>query len=163
MTTASPASPPPLAPEAAQFDFWLGEWDVAWGDGLCGTNRITKTLGDRVVLEDFDAARDAGLRGMSVSVYDATAGRWHQTWVDDNGSYFDFVGGWDEGDDASGGGRMVLVHARQIEGRPALLRMVWRDIQPDRLTWEWQRSDDDGATWRTLWQLAYTRQPAAAG
>lgn len=145
------SQPPPLPPEAAQFDFWLGDWDTSWGDGLTARNRVTKILGDRVVLEEFDGERDAQLRGMSVSVFEPRDGRWRQTWVDDNGSYYDFVGGWEDG-------RMALVHARDVDGQRVLLRLVWSDIETDSLTWKWQRSDDAGETWRTLWQLDYRRR-----
>jgi hypothetical protein len=53
---------------------------------------------------------------------------------------------------------MVLVHSREIEGKPVQLRMVWSHVEPDSLTWRWQRSDDDGATWTTNWELAYRRR-----
>ncbi len=54
---------------------------------------------------------------------------------------------------------MVLVHSREVEGRTVFLRLVWSAIRPDSMTWEWQRSDDMGETWRTLWQLDYVRRP----
>jgi len=155
---SAPATPAP-PPGAAQFDFWLGDWDVRWGDGLSGTNHVRKVLGDRVIQEDFDGERDAQLRGLSVSVC-GMDGRWRQTWVDDSGAYLHFVGGWEDSsnDPAGPGPRMVLVHSREIEGRQVLLQMVWSDIQPDSLTWRWQRSDDEGATWATNWELAYRRR-----
>lgn len=159
MSTEQPPGPPTPPPEASQFDFWLGEWDTRWGDGLAATNRVTKILGDRVILEEFDGATDAQLRGMSVSVFEPRDRHWRQTWVDDNGSYYDFVGGWEDGPDGGiEGGRMVLVHSREVEGRTVLLRLVWSAIERDAMTWEWQRSDDAGETWRTLWELDYKRR-----
>lgn len=156
MTQASSPEIPPSPPEAAQFDFWVGDWDTTRGEGLSAHNRITKILGDRVILEEFDGERDAQLRGMSVSVFDA---RWRQTWVDHNGSYYDFVGGWEGGPtDSTEDGRMVLVHTRVVDGRTVFLRLVWSDIRLDSMTWEWQRSDDAGETWRTLWRLDYARR-----
>lgn len=159
MTDDTTPAAPAIPDEASQFDFWVGDWDVRWGDGLSGTNRVRKVLGDRVVQEDFDGERDAQLRGLSVSVC-GNDGRWRQTWVDDNGTYLHFVGGWEaeSSDPAEPGPRMVLVHSREIEGKPVQLRMVWSDIEPDSLTWRWQRSDDGGATWSTNWELAYRRR-----
>lgn len=159
MTDVTTPTAPAIPSGASQFDFWLGDWDVSWGDGLSGTNHVRKVLGDRVVQEDFDGERDAQLHGLSVSVC-GNDGRWRQTWVDDNGTYLHFVGGWEgeSTDPAEPGPRMVLVHSREIEGKPVQLRMVWSDIEPDSLTWRWQRSDDGGATWTTNWELAYWRR-----
>ena len=159
MTDETTPAAPAIPAEASQFDFWLGDWDVSWGDGLSGTNHIRKVLGDRVIQEDFDGERDAQLYGLSGSVC-GNDGRWRQTWVDDNGTYLHFVGGWEaeSSDPAEPGPRMVLVHSREIEGKPVQLRMVWGDIEPDSLTWRWQRSADGGATWTTNWELAYWRR-----
>jgi len=159
-TVPVPSAPPAPPAEASQFDFWIGDWDVSWGDGLRGTNRVRKVLGDRVIQEDFDGERDAQLRGLSVSVYGVAVGRWRQTWVDDSGMYLDFSGGWEatSSDPTEPGPRMVLIHRREVEGKPVLLRMVWNEIGPDSLVWRWQRSDDDGVTWATNWRLDYRRR-----
>ena len=55
MSDANPSSASPCStPEARQFDFWLGEWDVSWGDGQHSTNRVEATLGGCVIQENFD-------------------------------------------------------------------------------------------------------------
>jgi hypothetical protein len=36
--------------------------------------------------------------------------------------------------------------------------MVWFDIHPDQFQWNWERSDDGGTTWRTLWHIDYKRK-----
>ena len=77
-----------------QFDFWLGEWDARWGEDGKGTNHISKILDDKVVQEDFHAP---DLHGMSFSVYDPERRLWCQTWVDNNGTYLDFTGGFEDG------------------------------------------------------------------
>ena len=38
-------------PPEQQFDFWLGEWDVSWGEGQGGTNRVDKILDGKVIRE----------------------------------------------------------------------------------------------------------------
>ena len=83
-------------------------------------------------------------------VYDRAAHCWKQTWVDSEGSYLDFVGGFEDG-------AMELRRTAEFEGRPALFRMRCENIRPDSLDWSWQRSDDGGATWTGLWELEYTR------
>jgi hypothetical protein len=52
---------------ARQFDFWLGEWDLTWGDGEHGTNSIYLDFDGRVIVESFDGRPSTGLQGMSIS------------------------------------------------------------------------------------------------
>jgi hypothetical protein len=129
-----------------EFDFWLGEWTVRWGEGAHGANRVTKSLGDRVVVEEFDGRPGITLRGMSVSVFDRTAGEWRQTWVDNEGNYLDF----------RGGRRGEEMDLRRQAG-DEWYRMLWTKIRPDSLLWLWQRSAD-GESWETLWRLEYERR-----
>ena len=144
---------PPLPPEAAQFDFWVGEWDLTWGEDGQGTNKIIKILDRRVIHESFSAMPAVEFRGISLSVFDTAAGLWKQTWVDSSGLYLDFVGGW-EGD------RMVLQRQGIVEGQPVSQRMVWYNIQMDTLEWLWQRSEDGDDSWSTLWHIHYQRRPS---
>jgi hypothetical protein len=139
-----------IAPEQ-QFDFWLGEWDVAWEGGR-GTNLIRRILDDKVIEENFDGRPGENLIGRSVSVYQPARG-WLQTWVDNQGSYLDFTGGWEDG-------RMILARAAVVQGQPCRQRMVWYHLAADEFDWNWERSDDAGATWRVLWKIHYQRRRA---
>jgi hypothetical protein len=141
------------SPEARQFDFWVGEWDLAYVEnGKAGTshNRVTKILDGCVLLEEFSGAPSSRLDGRSVSTFDRATRQWKQTWVDNTASYLDFTGGWTEG-------RMVLTREAEITGRKFLQRMVYEDIRAEGLKWLWQRSDDGGKTWTTGWEIAYKR------
>jgi hypothetical protein len=133
----------------SELDFWLGSWHVRWEGGE-GTNRITRELGDRVVVERFDGRPVLELQGLSVSVFDEDADLWRQTWVDDQGGYFALTGG-KEGD------TFVLRTSVERGGVPVELRMTFRDIEADSFNWAWERSSDGGATWETAWEIAYTR------
>lgn len=143
--------PPCTAPEAAQFDFWLGEWELEWGEEGRGTNVITKALDNCVILERFDGTPSIPLRGMSVSVYDARLGQWRQTWVDNQGGYLDFDGEFVES-------KMVLSRSAIIDGQDVLQRMVWHEITDQGMLWNWERSEDEGESWQVLWQIRYTRE-----
>ena len=136
--------------EARQFDFWLGEWDLSWGEGGRGKNRISKEHGGCVIQEKFDGRPGMAFTGMSVSVYNPRRGVWQQTWVDSNGTYLDLEGGFD-------GGEMILMCERDVEGKNALLRMVFHNIQDDALDWRWERSFDGGESWEPRWEIHYER------
>lgn len=101
-------------------------------------------------MERFRGTGDGALEGMSVSVFSAATGKWHQTWVDNKGGYLDFTGGYADG-------RMILSRRATIEGKDVLQRMVWFNITPDSFDWNWERSEDQGATWQTLWPIHYQR------
>ena len=132
-----------------QFNFWLGEWEAAWGEDGKGTNYVERILDGRVVQENFTAP---DLHGISVSVYDPERKLWCQTWVDNNGSYLDFTGNFEDG-------KMILSRAAIVRGEKCRQRMVWYNIQKNEFDWSWERSDDEGSTWRRLWQIKYTRIP----
>lgn len=55
------------------------------------------------------------------------ADRQFDFWLDSEGAYLDFAGGFEDG-------------AMEL-----------------RFDWSWQRSDDGGETWNTLWELEYAR------
>jgi hypothetical protein len=141
------------SPESRQLDFWLGEWELAYkgpkGEPAKSRNRITKTLDGCAVLEEFTGAPGTKLDGRSFSTYDRATKRWRQTWVDNTASYLDLEG-------ATVDGNMAFVRSVTKDGKTTHQRMVFRDVKPESLTWVWQ-SSPDGATWTTLWEIAYKR------
>ena len=138
-------------PPEKQLDFWLGEWDVSWGDDQRGTNHITRELNDRVIEENFDGNPAMAFQGRSVSVYSAKLGQWQQTWVDTEGNYWHFLGG-------AQGDEFIFAADDLIQSRPVKLRMVFSNIDTDQLDWRWERSDDGGRTWELKWKISYRRK-----
>ena len=131
-----------------EFDFWLGEWELTWGENDRGINRIELIMNGAVIQENFESEE---YKGMSVSVFSKEDNHWHQTWVDSSGSYLDFVGGVEDG-------KMILMRNGIVEGKPVKQRMVWYDIAENNFQWNWERSDDEGATWRAIWKINYQRK-----
>ena len=143
---------------AADLDFWLGEWNLRWQDSdtteATGTNSITRTLNGQVISEHYLSAtgKSAGFEGRSWSVFDPASQHWKQTWVDNQGGYLDFTGG-KEGD--------TFVFRRAFtgkNGKPVQQQMLFHDIRPERFTWDWMRSDDEGKSWQLIWRIFYTRR-----
>ena len=141
---------PCSAPEASQFDFWVGSWELTWNDTVKGTNVITKELDGCVIHENFSDPKNK-FDGRSYSVYNSTKGMWQQTWVDNQGNYMDFEGGFENG-------KMTL--SRSFVGPKGLTvmqRMTFFNIVDDSLDWSWESSLDDGNTWKKLWLIHYKR------
>lgn len=138
---------------AQQFDFWLGNWELTWGDDGQGTNEITRILDGRIIQEKFTSIPNDDTppyQGLSVSAYNATNDQWQQTWVDSQGTYLDFVGGFADG-------KMILMHDAIVKDTPVKQRMVWHNIEANAFDWAWERSKDDGRTWQTQWFIHYKR------
>ena len=138
-------------PEAGQFDFWLGEWELTWGEDGRGSNRITKILDGCVIQEEFDGTPAIPLLGLSVSTFNSVSGKWQQTWVDNSGGYLDLVGEFKDG-------TMILARNAVIQEKPVTFRMVFYNITANELDWSWERSDDDGENWQPVWQIHYLRK-----
>lgn len=153
------ASAPPApcsGPEFRTLDFWVGDW-IAYDDSgtAIGTNRVTRDeYGDCVITEHF-RMNDGSLTGHSVSTYRPGAGQWRQTWVDDQGGYFDLVGGPSE----SAGHVFQLENKRTTETQPHQ-RMIWQEVKPDSFTWRWQKRASAGEAWSDSWVIRYRRKPA---
>jgi hypothetical protein len=86
---------------------------------------------------------DGGVEGHSLNAYDASAGRWHQTWVDSTGGLLLLDGRLVDG-------AMVLEGtAPGADGTtPQRQRITWTPDQ-DGVRQHWETSDNGGATWQT--------------
>jgi hypothetical protein len=146
---------PCALPEAGQFDFWVGDWDLEW-DGpdhakVKGSNTVQKILDGCVIQENFSDP-STSFTGMSVSMFNTHLNKWQQTWVDNQGSYLDFVGEFS-------GGRMVLERkALKKDGTDFLHRMIFYNISAKQLDWNWEKSEDKGKTWNLMWKIHYVRK-----
>lgn len=84
-------------PEAAQFDFWLGHWEVRSPDGTpLGESRVTREEGGCMVREQWTGI--AGSTGTSISVYLPSRKEWRQVWVGSGGTQFDLTGAFVDGE-----------------------------------------------------------------
>jgi len=152
----TPKQKPCSAPEASQFDFWIGDWNLTWSDTLHGTNHVEKIFGNCTVHENFTDPKTNFL-GQSWSVYNANYKQWQQTWVDNQGGYIVLTGGM-------AGDSLILTTAERTV--PASVspsgkiksRMVYYNIKPDSFDWSWEASTDGGNSWKQNWLIHYKRK-----
>jgi hypothetical protein len=79
-------------PEAGDFDFWLGDWEVRGPDGsLLGQNSITRDIGGCVLRESWRGT--PGSTGSSMSFYLPSRGQWRHVWIGSSGTHIDMTGG----------------------------------------------------------------------
>jgi len=143
---------PCATPEAAHFDFWLGEWEVRLPNGnLVGENSIEKILNGCVIRESYRTP--TGYAGQSLNIFDASRKLWHQTWVDVGGLLLTLEGGFEEG-------AMILRGQTVGAEGPVLQRIRWSvvDGDSDRVRQLWETSQDGGNTWTTAFDGLYVRK-----
>jgi hypothetical protein len=151
-TPRAPPTPACNGAEHRQFDFWIGRWEVFTPDGRkAGDNRIEAIDGGCALLERWSGS--GGFSGTSLNGWDAKARVWRQHWVDNQGGLLRLAGTLD-------GPSMVLVAgAASADGPAAALRerITWTP-QPDGSVRQWwQRSEDRGRTWTTVFDGRYVR------
>lgn len=148
----SPKASPCDAPEAHQFDFWIGSWEVRTPDGkVAGTNRIEPVLGGCALQEHWVGAR--GMTGTSLNMYIPSKGQWHQTWVDDHGTLLLLDGAYKDG-------AMVLSgESKPAPGSstPTRQRITWSRLDGGDVRQLWEQSQDGGATWTVVFDGRYHR------
>jgi hypothetical protein len=156
--SAAPAeaqSPPPAPCEAggpyADFDFWVGEWDVSVPDGRrAGTNSIEKAEQGCLLVERWTGAR--GGTGTSMNYYDPAKSRWQQLWVSSNGVVIEIEGGLRDGS-------MVLAGAlTSADGTSQPFRGTWTPSADGSVRQHFEISADDGRTWATWFDGRYVRR-----
>jgi len=152
----SPASSKCATGEYRQFDFWTGDWDAYGldeGNKLVARARVDVILDGCALLEIYEQLD--GLTGQSFSIYDASRGTWHQTWVTNRGKLLTLEGRFQNG-------RMTLTGTDQsADGRSVLIRGVWKRAEGGvRETAE--TSDDGGKSWKPLLDILFRPRPPAA-
>ena len=150
-SAGAPTSQGCTAPEHRQFDFWVGEWEVAHPAGKpAGRNRIEAILGGCALRETWAGA--GGSHGTSYNAWDRQRRRWHQTWIDDGGLVLRLEGGFADG-------RMVLQgETLDSAGAAVLNRITWQETGPGAVRQLWEVSSDGGKTWSVVFDGRYRKQ-----
>lgn len=136
--------------EFRQFDFWIGEWDVKNPQGVpSGTSSVQLILGQCIIFENWTGG--SGTNGKSFNIYDANDKKWHQTWVDDKGTFTHYIGGLINGE-------MVVTAETSVSGKPTLAKMTFTKMPNGDVRQHGENSTDGGKTWATSFDLIYSRK-----
>lgn len=152
-------------PEARQFDFWLGKWDVnlrilqddlEWKDSIAAEAHIISILNGKAILELWDSVP---IKGFSLRYFDSDLGRWvlWLNWPGKNRSGSSSLTG------AFRHGRGEFYSESQSpDGGRSLQRYTFSDVGPSSLRWDDAYSQDGGRSWTHQWIMEFSRTAAAA-
>ena len=136
--------------EFRQFDYWLGEWDVEIGGQKSARSSVQLILDDCVIFENYATLNNA-YSGKSFSLWDASAKKWEQRYVDSGGALHQWTGNLD-------GDTMRFFWERMQGGKKVLGRMSYLREGPDRVRQVLEDSTDGGKTWTSTFDGLYTRR-----
>jgi hypothetical protein len=156
MLAAALTAPAALAGDAGcsgapyrDFDFWLGDWQVATPDGEhAGRNSITSEQSGCLLVERWVGAR--GNTGTSMNFYDPVQHAWRQVWVSP-GVIIDIVGGLADSSMVLEG---TIVYTG--EARSARFRGTWTPRPDGRVRQFFEEAGADGR-WQPWFEGLYRR------
>ncbi len=135
----------------AQFDFWVGNWDVHVANGtFAGHNVITSPNRGCVLLETWTGASGTG--GTSINYLDHETGEWVQVWNDSSGSQINIRGGMTEE------GMFLVGTIHYVASDTTLpFRGLWTPLPDGRVRQFFEQYDPDNEEWVTWFEGFYTR------
>jgi len=135
--------------EFRQFDFWIGEWDAKNTQGITvGSSSIQLILNQCIIFENWSTPVSSG---KSFNIFNSSDNKWHQTWVDDKGTFTHYVGEFKDD-------KMVLIAESVAGGKKTLLKMTFSKLPSGDVRQFGENSTDDGKTWTIAFDFTYTRR-----
>ena len=142
-------NPCKASPQFREFDFWIGEWDAKNPQGVTvGSSSIQLILGQCIIFENWATPVS---NGKSFNVFNSTDKKWHQTWVDDKGTFTHYIGGLSDG-------KMILDSDSMVGGKKTIGRMTFSKLPNGDVHQQGENSTDDGKTWTTTFDFTYIRK-----
>ena len=138
----------------AEFDFWVGEWDVHVASGqIAGSNVITSTQRNCVLIENWTSA--TGGTGMSINYLDHEADEWVQIWNDSQGSQINIRGGLTDN------GMLLVGTIHYItQDKTVPFRGLWTLLDDGRVRQFFEQFDQEKDGWAPWFEGFYTRKAA---
>jgi tetratricopeptide (TPR) repeat protein len=136
-------------PEAKQFDFWIGDWDVFNVQGQkVGVNSIQSIADGCGLLENWTSTLKNN--GKSINYFDPSTGKWYQFWIGSGGGALRFEGAFKDG-------AMRFEGVTTANGKSILNRLTFSKIDDKTVRQFAEISSDDGKTWSVSYDFKYVR------
>jgi tetratricopeptide (TPR) repeat protein len=137
-------------PEARQFDFWVGDWDVFNLAGQkVGTNLIQMFASGCGVMENWTDT--VGGSGKSINYYDAGTQKWYQHWIGSGGGALRYAGNFKEN-------AMYFEGETVTNGTKTLNKLTFFKMDENTVRQLAESSTDEGKTWTVNYDFKYVRK-----
>ena len=146
------------------FDYLLGDWEFTGNNREFGMFRgywSALRLAEGQILDEFRVVGNKGETAFvttTIRNYNAFADRWELLGMDHGNGLQDMgTGRRDDGE--------IRIEQRfgvAAGGTPAILRIRYYNIRPDRFSWTADRSTDGGKTWVSPYQTIEARRIGAS-
>ena len=139
------------SPEARQFDFWVGQWNVFNPAGRkVGTSVIEESATGCAIMENWTDV--FGGNGRSINFYDPATQKWYQYWIGRNGIPTRYSGSFSEG------AMRYETDPVQIGTGTQIQKLTFFHVHSDTVRQFAQKSADGGRTWSVVYDFKYVRK-----
>lgn len=140
-------------PQAREFDFWIGEWDVypAGAKNIVGHSLIQMVSSGCALLENWTSPLS---NGKSLNFVDGITHRWKQVWV---GSYANGIQDFVNGEYKDSAMRFTFENY-DAQGNKIMGRFIFYNQGPNQVRQFNETSNDGGKIWVTSYDFTYVRK-----
>ncbi len=148
---AATASPCVSNPHNRELDFWVGSWSIgAPGSSGDAHSTVSLSLDKCLVVENWDGGR--GHSGENVFGYSADDKSWYGLFADNEGRVHVFTSGKVSSGSAQFEGTSRGENGETVSNRVKIVR-----VNPDAVEQTWEKSNDNGSTWKLVFRGQYSR------
>lgn len=134
-----------------QLDYWLGNWKIgAEGSSGNAQSSVSLSLDKCLVVEHWDGGR--GHHGQNTFGYSVDDKSWYGMFADNEGRVHVFTSG-----KVADGTAQFEGTSRGPNGESVLNRVKITRLNPDKVEQTWEKSNDNGATWKMVFRGEYLR------
>ena len=138
--------------ESRQLDYFLGDWTITNPGGSgSSTSQVSLSLDQCLFIERWDSG--GGHMGQDMFAYNPDQKSWNGMFSDNQGRVHLFVDGT-----VAAGSAEFHGPSRGPNGEQVLNRVRLTRITPNKLEQTWEKSTDNGATWKTVFSGVYSRK-----
>lgn len=141
-----------ISAESRQLDYWLGDWSVGSpGSSGSGSSKVSLSLDKCLFVERWEGGE--GHSGENVFAYSPEDRTWRALFADNEGRVHIFIDGT-----VASGSAEFRGPSRGPNGEAFLNRVKIVRVGPDKVQQIWDKSTDNGATWKTVFSGDYSRK-----
>lgn len=138
--------------EAQQLNYWIGDWSIAApGSAADASSHVSLSLDQCVIVESWKDERNHF--GENLFAYSAGDKSWKGFFADNRGHVHVFVNGH-----VSSGKAEFEGPSLGDNGEKVLNRIRITKLSDDKVEQSWDKSTDNGATWKQQFRLEYRRK-----